>query len=109
MMNKLLEKVKVLADEELKLANEQYPLFASAHEGAAVILEEVEEADDEMVWMKRQYNRLWDDVKADGPKECIIDNAEKLKRLAKRCAAECIQVAAMCEKMKMSEESRKEN
>lgn len=102
MMKKLLEQVQKLADDELKIANEQFPLFASSHEGAAVILEEVEEADDEMVWMKSQYNRLWDDVKENEPKEWIIDDAERVKKFAINCACECIQVAAMCGKIKMS-------
>ena len=106
MMNKLLNKVNVLADEELKMANEQYPLFASDHEGAAVLLEEIEEAEDEMERIKSAYDILWRSIKHD---MMSIRELEPLRKHATLCAAECIQVVAMCEKMKMSEESRKEN
>ena len=98
MMIKLLEKVKALADEELKLANEQHPLFASNHEGAAVIREEVEEADDEMMRIKDYNGLLWNDVKED---ENVKDDADAIKKHAILCACKCIQAAAMCEKMKL--------
>lgn len=106
-MKKLMESVKELVDRELKMANEQFPLFASNHEGAAVILEEVEEADDEMIKMQEAYSALWNCVKENisfedkyffGDNEMPVDN---LKKYAIRCACECIQVAAMCEKIKM--------
>lgn len=100
MMKKLLEQVQKLADDELKMANEQFPLFASNHEGAAVILEEVEEADDEMDWIDELYQCLWKDVKDDEP-ENVMERAGEMKVHAIRCACECIQVAAMCEKIKM--------
>lgn len=100
MMTVLLGKVADLADEELKMANEQYPLFASNHEGAAVILEEVEEADDEMMRIKYYNGLLWNDVKED---EDVGEDAEDVKKHAIRCACECIQVAAMCDKINLKE------
>jgi hypothetical protein len=53
--------------EELAAARRKFPHFHSAHEGYAVILEELDE--------------LWDEVRANGPKE--------------RMRAEAIQIAAM--------------
>lgn len=103
MMDKTIEGVEKLADEELKMANEQHPLFASNHEGAAVILEEVEEAALELEVLKSAYKLLWGDVKSDNAIG-VRRSAEKVRRRAIKCAAECIQVAAMCEKMRMSEE-----
>ena len=102
MMDKTIEGVEKLADEELKMANEQYPLFASDHEGAAVLLEEIEEAEDEMDHMKYFYDLLWLDVKANRK----VDKYDFIKENAIKCACECIQVAAMCQKMRMSEEKR---
>ena len=101
MMDKTIEGVEKLADAELKMANEQHPLFASNHEGAAVILEEVEEAEIELNAMKNCYELLWHEVKSDDPTRAGLW-ADSLKRSAIRCAAECIQVAAMSEKIKMS-------
>lgn len=110
MMNKTMECVKKMVDQELKMANEQYPLFASVHEGAAVILEELEEAEDEMNKMKEAYSTLWDCVKENislEDKYFFGDNdkpADGLKKYAINCACECIQVAAMCEKIKLKKE-----
>lgn len=40
----LAEAVGKLVDEELKRANEQWPLFNSPHEGESIISEEIMEA-----------------------------------------------------------------
>ena len=61
-MIKLIDEIYI----ELEWARLQHPDYHSAHEGYAVILEELDE--------------LWDEVKADGPKD--------------RMRAEAIQVAA---------------
>ena len=42
-MNAIENDVRALVDKELDAANERFPQFHSAHEGYAVILEEVEE------------------------------------------------------------------
>ena len=97
-MQKLLEGVFALKDKELQMANENYPLFSSDHEGSAVIREEIEEAELEMENIKYYYSILWDSVKCDSD---IDYDADKLKIVACKCAAECIQVAAMCEKIKL--------
>jgi len=102
MMTKLLNEVEELTKAELARCNEQHPLFASNHEGAAVIREEVEEAEDEMGWIKDLYHYLWGAVKDDEP-ETATKAACELKERAIRCACECIQVAAMCEKLKLSQ------
>ena len=45
MMKKLLVEVGELTDKEYARANEQYPAFASDHEGHDVITEEIDEAE----------------------------------------------------------------
>lgn len=44
-MNVIENDVRALVDKELTAANERFPQFHSAHEGYAVILEEVEECE----------------------------------------------------------------
>ena len=56
----MIEKALELADAELRSAISRYPAFHSAHEGYAVLLEEVDELKDE-VWKsprKRDYEAM---------------------------------------------------
>ena len=99
-MTKLLKELEEITKAELDRCNEQYPLFASNHEGAAVLLEEIEEARDEMELIKSTYDLLWCSIKHD---TMSIRALEPLRKHATLCAAECIQVAAMCEKFNMSQ------
>lgn len=102
MMTRLMESVNELvkqdvnelAKQELKLANENFPPFNSNHEGYAVLLEEVEEAEYEMDMVKSSLNYVWGAVKTDIP----IIPVEDVKKYAVRLACEAIQVAAMCDK-----------
>lgn len=94
MMKRLMNNVNELVKQELKLANENYPPFNSGHEGYAVLLEEVEEADCEMVMVKSSLNYVWCSVKND----IQIIPVEDVKNYAMRLACEAIQVAAMCDK-----------
>ena len=47
-MNAVKQDVEKLVQKELKSANQRFPMFRSDHEGAAVILEEIEEAQEDM-------------------------------------------------------------
>lgn len=92
--NLVKQDVNELAKQELKLANENFPPFNSNHEGYAVLLEEVEEAEYEMDMVKSNLRYVWYSVKNDRP----VDTAEDVKNHAVRLACEAIQVAAMCDK-----------
>ena len=94
-MKELIKEVELITKNELKRANENYPLFASNHEGSAVIREEIEEAHDAVDNMDCYYERLWNGVKANGYER---EDVRNLKTYAVLSACECIQVAAMCEK-----------
>ena len=101
--NMIKAKIEELAKLELEAANSRHPLFASNHEAYAVILEEVEEIDLEIKYLKHYLDILWELTKGDrGNKgsDC------KLKEHALRLAQEAIQVAAMCDKALMSEKVR---
>lgn len=87
--------VDYLIENELDFAAEEHgETFASMHEGAAVLKEEVEEAIDENVFVKEAYHALWNAVKEDDKKRSRL-NAEEIASRAERLACEAIQVAAM--------------
>lgn len=87
--------VDYLIDNELDFASEEHgATFASMHEGAAVLCEEAQEANEEIAHIQRAFNSLWDEVKADNSKGAR-ERAEDVASYAERLACEAIQVAAM--------------
>jgi hypothetical protein len=96
-----LSKIQELVDEELKEANEKYPLFHSYHEAYAVIKEEYEECADELSDMAEWIARIWEDIKRD---EVNKSSFAFIKYHALNAAAEAIQIAAMCDKERMKKE-----
>ena len=94
-MVKLVESVKVLVAGELKGANENFPMFRSTHEGYAIIIEEVEEAEIEMTTVKNNIGYSWDLIKGNQSATSMI---KTVRSRAVLLAAEAIQVAAMCQK-----------
>lgn len=100
-MNKVKDKLPALVEEELAAAMEEHPLFASIHEGYAVLLEEVEEARDNMTQLDAAAELIWDAVKHDNLLH-IKALATQAVRIAIDLAAEAIQVAAMAQKIKAS-------
>lgn len=103
-MNAVKPDVENLVQKELKSANQRFPMFRSDHEGAAVILEEIEEAHSEMLDMELQYKSLWKTIKENfintaSYAELIFDDAINL-------ACEAIQVAAMVQKLIDSQKER---
>jgi len=96
-MKELIESVKVLASEELKRANVEFPAFNSTHEGYAVIKEEIEESSDELEDVNFDLNNMWRYIKLNNTNEAT-KYAKHLKQSAINLAAEAIQVAAMAQK-----------
>lgn len=99
-MNKVFDKLPALVAEELEAANSTHSLFHSTHEGYAVLLEEIDEARDEMAAIDQCCTMLWDAVRMDSPH--VKHFAARIDRTALQAAAELIQVAAMARKMLMS-------
>lgn len=87
---------------EYSASMEKFPLFNSAHEGYAVILEEIEEASTELEQIKELLQHQWNLTKING-KPCSI--VKLLGEHAQLLACEAIQVAAMCEKFVESAEN----
>lgn len=95
-MNAIKDQVAQLADMELASANEKFPQFHSAHEGWAVIQEEIEECGDELSAIFAIQKVVWDIIrKEDRGKQPYIDG---MYSRAIDLACEAIQVAAMCRK-----------
>lgn len=104
MISKTLKSgVTQLVADELRTANENYPLFASNHEAYAVIKEELEEAEDELKEFKYHIENLWNMTKEN--LNCT-DQFDIMKRRAMLLAQEAIQLAAMCLKGIASEGER---
>ena len=94
-MNAVEQDVRVLVDKELAAANERFPQFHSAHEGWAVIQEEIEECGYELTAIYEEQKRTWDAICGNGdPRDYVF----VMMAYAKNLACEAIQVAAMCRK-----------
>lgn len=102
-MNAIENQVRELVKIELAAANEQFPQFHSAHEGYAVILEEVEECEEVFAFLKKELSSVktavWHDKEA---------NVTFLFGDAMKLAIEAIQVAAMCKKFLETEDKTSE-
>lgn len=72
------KEVQALFDKELKKANNKNPQFHSAHEGYAVLLEEVEEAKEELDGLDCYTGYIWDAVKNGG---CLRTDLEWTKSM----------------------------
>ena len=96
--------IEKLIDKELQNANKKFPLFSSWHEAYAVILEEVEEANEETNVMCTLYlDRLWQDIRTKASSEADrFEDIGIVRGHAVRAIEELIQVAAMCDKAAMS-------
>ncbi len=99
----LVREIKNSVGFELIFANQKFPLFASNHEGYAVIKEEVEEAIEESNGVVENLEILWSVIRENG---AGLESVGYIKQHAIKAAAEFIQVAAMCDKYLMSEDRR---
>lgn len=95
-MNAVKDDVIKLVHKVLESANKKFPLFHTAHEGYAVILEEVDEAEDEMRLCRANVEILWSSIRKNYGYNISYTN--KVKENAINLAIEAIQVAAMAQK-----------
>lgn len=95
----LIEAVKKTQEEELQEANKNFAAFNSTHEGYAVILEEAQEAEDELRIVARGLNALWAEIKSNAEKESMKEITEEVEESAQALAAEAVQIAAMAHKL----------
>ena len=98
--------VSELIQESIKLELEKIrkdwgKTYNSAHEGYAVLLEEVEEVDEAIGYLKTDLKMLWERIKNDFQSVENIDKGAELLMIvmnAKEAAQELVQVAAVAEK-----------
>lgn len=102
-MDAVKKDVEALVQKELEAANKKFPLFHSPHEGYAVLLEETEELDGYNAAIKYDMLCLWNAVKRNNA-ETALETVSRTYERAVNAAIEAIQVAAMCEKFKVSSE-----
>lgn len=105
-MNEIKSEVENLVQKELESANQKFPMFRSDHEGAAVIVEEIEEAEYEFECIKDRFQELWRAVKCNTTSEWISEINTVIVNRAVNLAIEAIQVAAMSQKFIDSQKVR---
>lgn len=98
-MTKLISEVTELIEREYGRAGAKFGLTNhSDHESYAILLEELEEAKNEMYSVEKYMHEFWDYVKSDfGPHDKFVCCGD-MERRALLCACEMIQVAAMAKK-----------
>lgn len=99
MMNHLLFNIQLCEKEEYARAAKQHGLtFRSLHEGYAVMLEEAEEASNEVGNLDRCMAALWQATRNDDLMTAQ-EAASRIRQTAHLLAAEAVQTAAMANKL----------
>ena len=94
-MNAVENQVRELVKVELDAANKRFPQFHSAHEGYAVIQEEVDELKEDMDRITCRITSLRARVRFNNSCEELVS---RIYDDAINAACEAVQVAAMCKK-----------
>lgn len=103
-MSTIKSDVEKLVQKELGAANQKFPVFHSDYEGAAVIVEEIEEAKAELEEIDDNFHNLWCLVKDNDIRSSTY--AGWVFTSSIRLACEAIQVAAMAHKFIDSQKER---
>ena len=98
MSTKIRPAVEKLAEMEKQDANRKFPLFHSLHEGYAVLLEEVEEAEEEFNALQARLDLLWFNIRNNNAGRAP-EFAGRVREHALDLAAEAVQAAAMAQKL----------
>lgn len=92
---KINEAIRLEINEAVKTYGKDYH---SLHEGYAVLLEEVEETERELDYIKNHLSMMWDAVKVDNENE-VKSNARIIGLDSIELAKEATQIAAVCKKI----------
>lgn len=88
---------KAVAYELQNIVKNHGAVYASEHEGYAVLLEEVQEACEASKWMKENLDAVWSDIR-DNSLEVIGSDLGQVREWALALAEEAVQCAAVCER-----------
>lgn len=94
-MDVIREDIVAAVNKELHEAEKNFGLHNSQHEKYAVMLEEFEEAKEDLTRLDAMLNAAWEMVRHD---ELISDMADAIYHTAINAAVECCQLAAMARK-----------
>ena len=97
MSTRIRPAIEKLAEMEKQDANRKFPLFHSLHEGYAVLLEEVEEAQEALNLAESSLSALWAHIR-DNNAGRAPEFAGRVREHALDLAVEAVQVAAMAQK-----------
>ena len=97
MSTKIRPAIEKLAEMEKRDANRKFPMFHSAHEGYAVLLEEVEEAREALTRTEISLSALWAHIR-DNNAGRAPEFAGRIREHALDLATEAVQAAAMAQK-----------
>lgn len=98
-MSTIVQPINLLVSDEYDRAAKLHgAVFASPHEGYGVIAEEVLEVQNENAKIVSGCQTLLAFIQQEDMQK-VMDTADAIRDAAVNAAAECIQVAAMCEKM----------
>lgn len=97
MSTRIRPAIEKLAEMEKQDANRKFPLFHSMHEGYAVLLEEVEEAQESLNLAEGSLSMLWTHIR-DNNADRALEFAGRVREHALDLAVEAVQAAAMAQK-----------
>lgn len=102
-MDHLSPGVDALVELEHKTIVQKYGEgYHSDHEAYAVLKEEIEEAHEQLVCVETHLDNIWEAIREDGH-QFIGKNVLRIEHYAKQLAAEAVQVAAVCRRMRDEE------
>lgn len=108
-MKELVDEIKGCVESEYNRAGDIHgPTNNSDHESYAIILEELQEAEEEQLYCSKALEKLWESIKANRGKVEKKPILRVIYNHALLAACEFIQVAAMAYKAIVTIESRKE-
>ena len=93
--------INTLVEKELKSANQKFSLFNSNHEGWVLLLEEVEEAKHYESQVATHTNNMFAHIMNNDAGK-VVEVAKAIKESTTGAILELIQVAAMADKIIMS-------
>jgi cell fate regulator YaaT (PSP1 superfamily) len=102
-MDKLIQEVLKIIQQELDGANKKYPEFRSNEEALGVIREEYKEARQEMKLIKKHYKLLDNDLCLNHG-EYSQARALNLKKCTIKAICELVQLSAMCQKFEKGDD-----